>query len=317
MYKFILALWCVIAFQPLAYGEEVPPPADENIRHYLSIPPGGLAAFLKRPLIPIPMISHHRGGPVPGLPENSIEAMDNALKYGYGFMEVDVAQLKDDILILMHDDTLDRTTTRTGSFKTKTWPEIESLHLKDNNGKVTTATIPTLRDTLLWARGKTILTLDIKRGTNFKKVAALVEETGSKDYVAAIAYTIEQAISFHGIAPDMPLSIGLTSDRDIEAFDKSGIPDHLVVAWTGTSILPPKHYSKLHARGWRVIMGTLGRGVNAIDNQIRNNTTNLKYSDIIKLGADIIATDRFWAVNAEINNPNLLIYTKQDLALQQ
>lgn len=295
-------------------AEQVPPPADSNVRHYLKIPKGGLAAFLRRPAISIPMVSHHRGGPAPGFPENAIETMDNALAYGYGLMEVDVAQLKDGTLILMHDDTLARTTTGQGALKQLTWQDVSGLYLKDENGQITDFHIPTLEAVLRWAVGRTVLTLDIKRGTDFAKVAALVQKTGAQDYAAAISYTMKQAVAFNRLAPAMPLSIGLSSDEDIAAFDASGISDDLVIAWTGTSLKEPRFYQKLHARGWRVIVGTLGRPDRSIDAQIRDRTSAETYRSIVKRGADIIATDRFWAVQQQVANPNILIYTQQKLA---
>lgn len=295
-------------------AEDVPPPINPNVQHVLSVPAGGLVEFLKRPNNPVPMVSYHRGGPAPGFPENSIEAMRNALSYGYGLMEIDVAQLKDGTLILMHDDTLSRTTTGEGAVRQQTWDDVKDLYLKDNDGKVTSYRIPRLRDVLLWAKGRTIVTLDFKRGVDFAKVAAMVEETGAQDYTAGISYTLDQAITYNRLAPNMPLSIGMSSDDDIAAFDASGIPSDLVLAWTGTRLRDPAFYKKLHARGWRVLVGTLGWRPTSIDNQIKAGTSDVSYRDIMEMGADVIATDRFWAVQKEISSPNLFVFSLQRLA---
>lgn len=312
----LVTMFALLVFSVLhaASAEDVPPPAEPGVRHYLKIPDGRLADFFKRPPIAVPMVSHHRGGPMPGFPENSLEAMDNALAYGYGLMEVDVAQLSDGTLILMHDDTLGRTTNGTGALRQKTWRDVSELVLKDETGALTSFRIPKLEDVLRWAIGRTVLTLDIKRGVDFAKVVSLVNATGSQDYVAAIAYTIEQAKTFNRLAPGMPLSVGLTSEADIEAFDESGIPAHLAIAWTGTRLLEAEFYQRLQQRGWRVIVGTLGRRDTALDSRIRDGRSGFTYIDVVRRGADIIATDRFWAVQMEIANPNLLVYTQQKLA---
>ncbi|WP_262695156.1 glycerophosphodiester phosphodiesterase family protein [Kordiimonas aquimaris] len=314
MPKLMLILWLSLLAITPTVAEDVPFPVDQNARYYLNIPKDGLTAFLSRPSIPLPLVSHHRGGPAPGFPENAIETMDNALKYGYGFMEVDVAQLKDGTLILMHDDTLDRTTNGEGNLRNKTWADVKSLFLEDETGALTTFKVPLLRDVLSWAKGKTILTLDIKPSVDFKKVADLVTSTGAHDYTAAIAYSIDQAIDFHRLAPNMPMSVGLTNTADIEEFDRSGIPSKLVIAWTGTRLASNSHYANLHARNWRVIVGTLGGRENSIDSKIRDGKTQITYTDIIKRGADIIATDRFWAAQRELKNPNLFIYSKSNIA---
>ena len=304
LFSFWLALFASLS--PVL-AEDIPPPADPDVRHYLKIPQGGLADFLRRPVFPVPIISFHRGGPAPGFPENAIETMDNALAYGYGVMEVDVAQLKDGTLILMHDNTLGRTTTGEGPLRQHTWETVKNLRLKDSNGHVTDFRVPLLKDVLKWAVGRTILTLDIKRGVDFAKVAKMVQEAGAEDYSVAISYTMDQAKAFHRLAPNMPLTIGLGSTEDLTEFDSSGIPENLVMAWTGTRLRPPEHYRTLHARGMRVIVGTLGRPDRSIDYQILRGESDVSYRDIVKMGADIIATDRFWAVQSELLNPNLFI----------
>ena len=60
------------------------------------------------------LVSAHRGGPRPGLPENSLPAFDHALNYAPALLETDVRRLADGTFVLLHDDTLDRTTTGTG-----------------------------------------------------------------------------------------------------------------------------------------------------------------------------------------------------------
>ncbi len=302
----------IFAVTPI-FAETIPAPADDNARYYIEIPKGGLLDFFKYTPMRVPMVSHHRGGPVPGYPENAIETMDNALKYGPGLMEIDVAQLKDGTLILMHDYTLDRTTTGTGKFKDVTWDYVKTLNLKDNEGRMTAYKVPLLRDVLLWAKGRAIVTLDIKRGTDFKKVVQLVEETASADYSVAIAYTLKQAIAFNKIAPDMPITVGMMKQDDITAVKNSGIPTNRVIAWTGTREKSAKFYNDIHRNGWRVIMGTLGRPNSSIDGQIAANDNDARYIDIFRKGADVIATDRFWAVKNQINNPNFYFYVKRQI----
>jgi len=299
-----------------AVAETVPAPVAPDVRHVIHIPEGGLKAFLRWTPTRIPLVSHHRGGPAPGFPENAIEAMDNALKYGPGLMEVDVAQLADGTLILLHDNTLDRTTTGTGAAAEKSWSEVKGLRLKDQNGLVTNFRIPLLVDVLRWSKGRAILTLDIKPSTDFSAVVRAVVETGSQDYVAAIAYTLDQALQFHRQAPDMPITITMRNLDEIKAVESSGIPSANIVAWTGTKPLPAALYQTLHGKGWRVIMGTLGRGSNAIDNQIAANDNDKRYLEIYQSGVDIIATDRFWAVKSQIMNPNLYYFMQRRGAAQ-
>ena len=60
------------------------------------------------------VIAAHRGGPAPGYPENAIETMQFNFDNGVRIFEIDVAETRDGVLTLMHDDRLNRTTTGRG-----------------------------------------------------------------------------------------------------------------------------------------------------------------------------------------------------------
>jgi glycerophosphoryl diester phosphodiesterase len=60
----------------------------------------------------MPIISGHRGGTTTGYPENCEATFKNTLKYTPAFFEIDPRLTKDSIVVLMHDETLDRTTNR-------------------------------------------------------------------------------------------------------------------------------------------------------------------------------------------------------------
>src|SRR5690554_1140856 len=97
------------------------------------------------------IISGHRGGMVEGFPENSIATFENTLKYTPAFYEIDPRLTKDSIIVLMHDVTLERTTTGTGKVSDYTWDELKAFRLKDPKGNVTEFSIPSLDEAIEWA----------------------------------------------------------------------------------------------------------------------------------------------------------------------
>ncbi|GHH98677.1 glycerophosphodiester phosphodiesterase [Neobacillus kokaensis] len=92
-------------------------------------------------------LSAHRGAQV-AAPENTLEAITQAGILGYGFVEIDVQQTKDGHYILMHDKTIDRTTTGTGNVKDLTLKDIQSFKIEDKAGNVTEYKVPTLEEVL-------------------------------------------------------------------------------------------------------------------------------------------------------------------------
>lgn len=115
-------------------------------------------------------------------PENSLAAIENVIKMGVDIVELDVHKTKDGHLILMHDNTLDRTTTGHGMISDHTLAEIKKLRLRNGLGIHTRHTVPTLKEALLLAKGKIMINLD-KAYDLFDEVFALLEETGTTNQV--------------------------------------------------------------------------------------------------------------------------------------
>lgn len=72
-----------------------------------------------------PIIAHRGAGS--DAPENTLAAIRSAKAQGANWIEVDIKITYDGAAILMHDDTLERTTTGVGPVAEKTWDEIRAL----------------------------------------------------------------------------------------------------------------------------------------------------------------------------------------------
>ena len=235
----------------------------------------------------IPILSAHRGGPYPGFPENCIETFENILEYYPSTLEVDVSMTKDSVLILMHDWSLDRTTTGTGKVNEVMFIELEELYLEDNDGNLTEYRIPTLEEALVWAKGKTVLNLDIKRGVPFEKVVDLVHETKTEANVLVIVYSIEDGVKVNKLDPNMMLSLAIRNEDELQRAKEAGIPMNRVTAFTGTQLQKKKLYRMIHDEKVFVNCGTLGN----LDKKAEAKGDHL-YKHWEKLGIDIFATDR-------------------------
>src|SRR5687767_7214655 len=78
-----------------------------------------------------PLSVAHRGHSI-AYPENTLEAYRKAIELGVEMIECDVNITRDGTLVMMHDSTLDRTTTGTGRVSASTWEEVQRL---DAGGK--------------------------------------------------------------------------------------------------------------------------------------------------------------------------------------
>ena len=73
-----------------------------------------------------PLAASHRGHSIE-YPENTLEAYRKAIDLGIDMIECDVNITSDGKLVMMHDATLDRTTSGTGRVSASTWEEIQRL----------------------------------------------------------------------------------------------------------------------------------------------------------------------------------------------
>lgn len=232
------------------------------------------------------MVSAHRAGPAPGLPENAIEALDAVLDIGPAMIEVDVRTTGDGVMVLLHDRDLNRTTTGNGRISSKNYTQLERVRLKDPEGATTPYRIPTLHDALLATKGRGILSLDLK-AVETDRVVRLVEETDSMNWVSFVAYDLDDAIEIRRAAPDAMIALTIRSFRALDdARDALGGLER-VTAWTGTRDPNPRLYRALAESGVEVTLGTFGTA----DRQ-EPATARRAYTQLKNQGVDIIASDR-------------------------
>jgi len=107
------------------------------------------------------LICAHRGFHNDTIPENSLASIRAAVTAGIDMVEIDIRTTSDDSLMLMHDDTVDRTTNGTGRFSDLTFQEVKQLRLTIGDS-ITDHRVPTLREALLAFSAPTYPNLDIK-----------------------------------------------------------------------------------------------------------------------------------------------------------
>lgn len=105
------------------------------------------------------MVLAHRGGFV-NTPENSIAAIQNSINMGVDIVELDVRLSKDGHLVIMHDETINRTTNGTGNVSDYTLAELKQFKLVLSNGAVSNEFIPSLKDVLAFSKNKMHLFID-------------------------------------------------------------------------------------------------------------------------------------------------------------
>ncbi len=119
----------------------------------------------------LPKLIGHRG--VKDLkPENTLESILTAFDLGLECVEIDVKVSKDNIPLLLHDDTLDRTTNSTGLVCDFTFEEINKLDAGYHFYKSKTGMkVPSLKSVLdLVKKKQKYLNIELKPNKNFEEL---------------------------------------------------------------------------------------------------------------------------------------------------
>ena len=262
----------------------------------LSVSDSKLIEVFKASKSNYPTISVHRGGK--GLiyyPENCLETITYINDSIRGIYEVDVAQTMDNQLVLMHDNTLERTTTGYGKVSSLTYNELKNFNLVDDYGNLTSFKVPLFSEVLKWCNANNvILTVDIKRSVSQEVVVNAIRDAKAEDISIVITYDLKQAVALYELAPDLLISVSARNNEEFDRLLASKIPTKNMLAFTGTRLSDGSLFERLHAEDIICMLGTLGN----LDKQAEARGDEL-YNKWKKLGVDIFATDRpFEAYNA-------------------
>jgi glycerophosphoryl diester phosphodiesterase len=215
-------------------------------------------------------------------PENSLMAIQKSIDIGVDIVEIDVKVSRDGVPFLMHDRTLDRTTTGKGDPEAFTWKELQELFIIDK-GKRTSFKIPSLRDALSLAHGKILVDLDLKTD-KVDNVVDIVNRTDTKEIV--FFFDSDYGVLSRVRAADedfmiMPRAHSVAQvDSAIALFDPP-------VVHIDFSFYTPECVQLIQSSSARVWINALGE----CDTDIRAGKAKAALKKLLYHGATIIQTD--------------------------
>lgn len=213
--------------------------------------------FRSRPLDTQQVIAHR--GDLETAPENSMEAVQSALVRDADIIEIDVRLSKDNVVVLMHDPTIDRTTHATGDVSELTWTQLKKVKLRSTTDGTAQATmlLPRLDDVLaeiVDKNGKVII--EVKDPAQYPNIASILHEvivsTGAEQSVTIASFDNEWIDRF---SSQYQLPVGYITVFHFKKFDMQHV-DFLDIYWANVLLDPTlvyrahRHRQKLYV--WTV-----------------------------------------------------------------
>lgn len=234
-------------------------------------------------------------------PENSIQAIKNSIEMGVDMVEIDVRKTKDNHLVVIHDKTLNRTTTGKGLVSEWTLDSLKTLYLKNGVGHPSKHKIPTLKEALLEAKDKILINLD-KCYNYFDEAYNILIETETIDQVVVKGFnkTIKQVKSDFGTKLDsiifMPvinLDKQTNAGQIIEDYQRELKPLAFEIVFSQDTSKVLNTFSEIKNKGSRIWVNSLWGSLNANhdDDSAVENLDGI-YGWYLKKGINIIQTDR-------------------------
>lgn len=179
------------------YGHALP--AERIMAHYRAALDGSAKEHR-------PQVVAHRGNHR-FAPENTIVSYEQALEAGAPIVELDLHRSKDGVIILMHDDTLERTTNGVGNVNDMTLEQLKALDAGSwKDAKYAGERVPTLEELAELCKGKAVMMLDLKDPVRGDEIAPVLQRVGiESDQVIVAPWETDQASGLKPYLPDTPM----------------------------------------------------------------------------------------------------------------
>lgn len=262
-------------------------------------------------------------------PENSLQAIKSCIEMGVDIVEIDVRLTKDNHLVLMHDETVDRTTTGKGYVKDLTLADINKLYLKNGANHKTRHRVPTLTEALIEARGKVLVNID-KGYDYFPQIISVLTATGTANQVI-----LKNGNTYSEVVSNQPNALSKTMFMPVVDLNTTDavqiINEYLthaneIIAFelNFESELPSfrQLFKKIRNAGCKIFVNSLWPELCAghdDDIACEESKPDESWGWLINMGASMIQTDRpkelIHYINSRTNLINKTIYVNPNLGI--
>lgn len=206
-----------------------------------------------------PLVCAHRGDNV-NAPENTMPAFELAASENLEWIELDVHQTSDGVIVCNHDSSIKRVTGQNLSIHDHTYEELVSCEFGSwMPGNYEHVVVPTLKEALTFAGENGMhVQVELKGHPDDRRfeenVLEVINETGMHDNVMVIAQDASRLQRMMELDPDLTqaycIFIGMGNLEDIEYSDNISIEE---------SYITPELVRRLHSKGKKVFCWTVDK----------------------------------------------------------
>lgn len=143
-------------------------------------------------------------------PENTLSAFEEAIACGAPYFELDVQASADGVPMVIHDETLDRTSSsgHTGRVDRRTREQLAQVHVgypSKFGEQFSSEPLPTLAQSLALARGRIRVCVEIKAAGIEEAIVQDIRDHAMSEDVVIFSFHPEILTRVHALAPELTL----------------------------------------------------------------------------------------------------------------
>ena len=229
----------------------------------------------------------HRGATL-FAPENTLAGIEVAIEMGMDSIEVDVRPTADEVLILMHDDTVDRTTDGTGSVSEMTLADIRELSVVSEFDGIPDQQIPTFAEAIEALDGRALVNVDAKTD-RMDLIAADIIAAGMQRWCFVQVDDIDQGAVLRAVDPAILVMPDAETAADVQTYHDALAPELFEFPWNVDGSEPIEAALQLGSRATQDALGVADAA--AIVHEGNGDDPCLAYQPMWELGISLIQTD--------------------------
>lgn len=219
-------------------------------------------------------------------PENTLASFQKAIDLGVPYMELDVHQTADHVIVVIHDESVDRTSSSNhkGKVADMTYQELQDVRVgytERFDSVFADEKIPTLKEVLLLAKGKIKVCIEIKVYGIEQEVVDIIRETEMMQDVVVFSFYYPVLAKIKSLQPNIN-TLFLVHRANADTADYAQVIGCMAIGVGKETIITPELVKNVHDSGLQLWQWTID------DSETMQKLIDLKVDGIITNKPDLL-----------------------------
>lgn len=186
-------------------------------------------------------------------PENTLVAFKKAIECNADYFELDVHKTKNDSIVVIHDSSVDRTSSNSskGKIAEMNYSDLNSVKVgysKKFGSRYENEKIPTLREALELAKGKIKVCIEIKVYGVEEDVLKIINDLGVKDEIIIFSFYYPVLVKIRQLDKNIPI-LFLINEADKVTMDYAKIIESNAIGVGFGTTITEEYLNLAHKNG--------------------------------------------------------------------